>query len=269
MTGIQVEIGGQWFRLKESFDISIPMRFNEAQPATYGAPSATAQACEIGSFVGDVRRGGACNFETYTITPHCNGTHTECVGHITKERISLYSLLPEPFCPATLVSVKPKPARDTTDTYEPVLAPTDLVITKEILSKALDSMTDRFLKGLVIRTYPNEVMKRVRDYAEVFPPFFTLETMEYIRSRGVEHLVVDFPSVDRLFDEGKLRNHRIFWDIKPGVQTATKIPQRTITEMVYAKDDILDGVYFMFLSFPPFVADAAPSRVLLYSLSAD
>ena len=42
-----------------------------------------------GQFIGDTRMGGPCNFETYSITPHCNGTHTECVGHITNERVSI------------------------------------------------------------------------------------------------------------------------------------------------------------------------------------
>ena len=36
--------------------------------------------------------------------------------------------------------------------------------------------------------------------------------MEYIVSLGVKHLLVDIPSVDRLFDDGILSAHNIFWD---------------------------------------------------------
>ena len=35
--------------------------------------------------------------------------------------------------------------------------------------------------------------------------------MNYIVELGVKHLLVDFPSVDRLLDEGRLTCHNIFW----------------------------------------------------------
>ncbi|HNB56593.1 MAG TPA: cyclase family protein, partial [bacterium] len=69
--------------LNSPLDISIPVYFDGLQPNTYGVPVASARAYEDGKFVGDVRRGGSCNFEEYRIVPHCNGTHTECVGHIS------------------------------------------------------------------------------------------------------------------------------------------------------------------------------------------
>src|SRR5260221_10710090 len=74
-------------------DISIPLRFDGPQPNAYGVEAATAKACEYGKLVGDTRRGGNCNFEQVALIPHCNGTHTECVGHITKERISVRECL--------------------------------------------------------------------------------------------------------------------------------------------------------------------------------
>ena len=64
-------------------DISIPIKFNGSQPNTYGVKIATSIAYQDGQFIGDTRKGGPCNFETYNFTPHCNGTHTECIGHIT------------------------------------------------------------------------------------------------------------------------------------------------------------------------------------------
>ena len=73
----------------EPIDISIPLRFNGPQPNAYGVEPASASACEYGSLVGDTRRGGRVNFERVSFVPHCNGTHTECVGHITNERISV------------------------------------------------------------------------------------------------------------------------------------------------------------------------------------
>jgi len=56
-------------------DLSIPINFNGEQPNTYGVDKAISTAYEDGKFIGDTRKGGPCNFETYSITPHCNGTH--------------------------------------------------------------------------------------------------------------------------------------------------------------------------------------------------
>ncbi|MEZ4849568.1 MAG: hypothetical protein R3B93_13310 [Bacteroidia bacterium] len=74
----------------QPIDISIPLIFNGLQPNTYGVPKAKAKAFEGEGFIGDVRRGGSCNFEELQFIPHCNGTHTECVGHISEERISIH-----------------------------------------------------------------------------------------------------------------------------------------------------------------------------------
>ena len=81
------------FDTKQVKDISIPLVFNGEQPNLYGVEKAEAVAHQDGGFVGDTRLGGACNFEKLTLTPHCNGTHTECVGHITLNRLSVQQQL--------------------------------------------------------------------------------------------------------------------------------------------------------------------------------
>ena len=88
---IWIEIDGAQYQVgDQGHSIAIPLQFDGPQPNTYGVAAATSKAYEQGGWVGDVRRGGSCNFETYTFTPHCNGTHTECVGHIAAERISVH-----------------------------------------------------------------------------------------------------------------------------------------------------------------------------------
>src|ERR1041384_7169391 len=101
---ISIQIAGRAFEVddEEPIDISIPLRFNGPQPNAYGVAVASGDACESGDLVGDTRRGGSCNFEQYTLIPHCNGTHTECVGHITNERISVRDCLRDVFIPAVL-----------------------------------------------------------------------------------------------------------------------------------------------------------------------
>ena len=98
-----------------AIDISIPLRFDGPQPSAFGVEPASSAACESGELVGDTRRGGSCNFERVTIIPHCNGTHTECVGHITDERIFVRDCLIDVFIPALLVSVSAEAARTRRD----------------------------------------------------------------------------------------------------------------------------------------------------------
>ena len=115
-------------------DISIPINFNGDQPNTYGVDRAMSRPYQDGRFIGDTRKGGPCNFETYSFTPHCNGTHTECIGHITNERIDVLTSLEEEMIPATLISITPK---SSDESYIPNLNTDDLVITKEDLESQL------------------------------------------------------------------------------------------------------------------------------------
>ncbi|WNJ16182.1 cyclase family protein [Pontibacter sp. G13] len=250
-------------------DISIPLIFNGPQPNTYGVPQAVSEAFEGGGFVGDVRRGGSCNFETYQFTPHCNGTHTECIGHIAEARIPVHSSLGPSFIPSTLITVNPTPAEASRDSYDPPLAPQDMVIDVASLQEALPNGHPEFLEALVIRTTPNDPSKRSRDYMKTPPPFFSWEAMKLIRSWNVTHLLVDMPSVDRLFDEGKLSIHHIFWGVPQGSNNVSESDgiDRTITEMIYVADDIEDGRYLLDLQIAPFVSDAAPSRPRLFRLT--
>ncbi len=71
-------------------------------------------------------------------------------------------------------------------------------------------------RALVIRTLPNEPGKRTRDYTDMTPPYLTREAAQCIVERGIEHLVVDLPSIDRTHDEGRLTAHRLFFGLPPG-----------------------------------------------------
>jgi arylformamidase len=98
-------------------DISIPLIFDGDQPNIYDVDNASAKTFESDQFVGDTRRGGSCNFEEYKLITHCNGTHTECVGHISYERISIHNTLKDMFIPSTLITMNPEKAFDTKENY--------------------------------------------------------------------------------------------------------------------------------------------------------
>jgi len=261
----EVEIENKKYNVdfSKGIDISIPLKFNGDQPNTYGVDKAMAKPYQDGNFIGDTRKGGSCNFETYSFTPHCNGTHTESIGHITDERISILFSLKVEMIPSILISVTPK---STTENYKPELNSDDIVITKEDLELQLKDINSEFLKGLIVRTLPNPESKKSRDYMKENPSFFSIEAMEYIVSLGVQHLLVDTPSVDRLLDEGHLSAHNIFWETK-GKEVNPNTKNKTITEMIFASENIKDGSYLLNLQIPAFVSDAAPSRPILYKVN--
>ena len=245
------------FDPNEPLDISIPLRFDGPQPNAYGVEPAASQACQYGELVGDTRRGGSCNFEQITLIPHCNGTHTECVGHITNQRISVRDCLIDAFMPAILVSIAPEANGDD-----------DLLITRSRLEQALAGKNSCVPSSLIVRTLPNNESKLTRLYnSENIPPYFASQAMELIVELGFTHLLVDLPSIDRLFDDGKLANHRIFWNIEPGsfdVTAATRM-NSTITELICVPESVVDGDYLLNLQIAPFEADAAPSRPMLFA----
>lgn len=243
--------------LASPLDISIPVRFDGgSRLRAFGAPSATAFPYKAGDFVGDVKAGGSCNCGVYSFSPHLHGTHTECVGHITGQNFSVHGVIRDSVMPATVVSIVPEQKDG------------DLLITRAALEAALAKQDPDFFHALVLRTIPNGEEKKTRDYGASMPPYFTADAMRYIVERGVQHLLVDMPSVDRLDDGGKLAAHRIFWGVEPGVTTVSEPSPKTITELIYVPDAVKDGAYMLNLQVAAFEADAAPSRPLLYECRA-
>jgi arylformamidase len=268
----EFRLGGLKVHLEDPIDISISLKFGGPQPNAYGVPPATSEAVCSGDLVGDTRRGGSCNFEQYSLIPHCNGTHTECVGHITNERISVPDCLRDSFVPSLLLTIEPNSASNSEESYSVKIKPTDRLITRDALEKARNAIGDVAIlpEALIVRTLPNTEAKLSQKYGDEVPPYFTTEAMEFIVENGFRHLVVDLPSIDRLYDEGKLSNHRRFWSVEPGsfeVGTHTKV-NNTITELAYVPDGVADGLYVMNLQIAPFQSDAAPSRPLLFRLDA-
>lgn len=254
--------------LLRPIDISIALDFGGQQPSCYGASPANAEALRMENFVGDVREGGSCNCETYQLTPHCNGTHTECVGHITLQRLSVRDMITDAFVPSTLVSIAPTAASESRESYSPPKERADQMITREAIERVLKSADRSFLKGLVIRTLPSTGAKRARNYARQPAPFFSLEAMQYIVEKNVRHLVVDVPSVDRASDEGKLSCHHIYWEMAHGTHAnyPPSAAGKSITELAFIPENVADGRYMLNLQIAPFAADAAPSRPLLFPI---
>jgi kynurenine formamidase len=272
--GLSVDIAGKTYRVDSGApkSLAIPLRFNGPQPNFFGAPRAQVNPLQGDGFIGDMRQGGSCNVAEIRMVPHCNGTHTESVGHIVHAEHAVFESLTQSLMPAVVISVTPVPDSDSDDAGRPALERGDARITRDALEKELSGYLQDELTALIVRTLPNDMAKKTIEYGDRHrPPYFSAAAMRYIVERGTQHLLVDMPSIDKMHDEGKLENHHIFWNVPQGTQEATPDTHvtNTVTEMIFVDDAIGDGLYLLNLQLPAFHSDAAPCRPLVYALNPE
>ncbi|TDS19117.1 kynurenine formamidase [Maribacter caenipelagi] len=232
--------------LSKPLDISIPITSKKENVNAWYIDAPKIEPHREKDFVGSIPAGASTNFNDIWFNPHAHGTHTECVGHISSAHQSINQNLHQFFFLAELITVTPSEEKE------------DLVITKKQLQNAIGEITP---KALVIRTLPNSESKRNRQYSHTNPPYLLEDAMTYIKEFGVEHLLVDLPSVDKEKDDGKLLAHKAFWNFNGNVRLGA-----TITEFIYVPNAIVDGSYFLNLQVAPFENDASPSRPVLYKI---
>lgn len=237
----------RYVETKEGIDISIPMGGKNADAKAWYVESTVIEPVRANGFIGSIEEGGSVNFRNIFFNPHGNGTHTECLGHITKEVYSINQHMKDFVMEAILISIVPKEIENG-----------DFVITPVLLQEALG---DNLSKALVIRTIPNLSSKKFNDYSSTNPPYMEVECIHVLNKMGVEHLLLDLPSVDRESDEGVLAMHHAFWQVPENPQF-----HKTITELIYVPDDVMDGKYLLSLQVAPFENDASPSRPVLYPI---
>jgi arylformamidase len=267
----RISLGGRevWVDLSQPVDLAVALDFSGPQPRHFSAPPATAQPLEVGAFSGAVTHGASCNCDVITLIPHCNGTHTECVGHLTRETVTAFRVVPAGLIAAILVSVAPESAGAAREGSEPAPLAHDRLITRRSLERSWGRAPFE-PRALIIRTLPNPPEKRTRDYSGHTPPYLSREAAELLVEHGILHLIVDLPSIDRVHDEGRLSAHRVFFGLPPGATAlaAATRPDATITELAYVPESLADGAYLLELQVPALGGDAVPSRPLLYRLGS-
>lgn len=229
-------------------DISIPLKASDDCVNAWYVSPMKLEPVRTETWIGDVNEGGSVNFRNVTFNPHGNGTHTECVGHISKEFITINASLKRFFFVAELVTILPIQ-----------LDNGDFVITKKQMQDVLES--NKHVEAIVIRTLGNSPSKLSHHYSNTNPPYVLKECIQYFNEIGIQHLLIDMPSIDREMDEGKLEAHHAFWDYPNKTQS-----QKTITEMIYVPNEIMDGTYILNLQIAPFENDASPSKPVLYQV---
>jgi kynurenine formamidase len=245
--------------LSKPIDISIPLSNTDANPIAWYIEKPEIEPVKFGDWVGKVSEGSSTNFNNIFFNPHGHGTHTECLGHITREFYSINQCLKQFFFTAELISIAPEKIND------------DLVITKVQIEEAFKRNTLTALSGtkeaIVIRTFPNLEQKKHINYSKTNPPYLSEQAATFLREIEIQHLLIDLPSVDREEDEGKLVAHKAFWNVKDVNQLNDDARiNSTITEMIFVENEIQDGSYILNLQIASFENDASPSKPILFMI---
>lgn len=250
--GVQttLHIAGRAYQVRwaSPHDLSIRLRFDATGPNCFYAPWPEAGPVVAGDFIGSTAQGGPVNFLNLRINPHGNGTHTECVGHIAREPYQLPDALQRYHFTARLISLYPQR-----------LDNGDRVLTRAQLAELL--LPGETL-AVVVRTLPNDDRKLTANYSGANPPYLTEEAAVLLADYGVEHLLLDLPSVDREDDGGALAAHRAYWRYPRLTRT-----RATITELIYVPKEVADGLYLLNLQTASLAIDASPSKPVLFPLS--
>lgn len=225
-------------------DISIPFRDDPKATSAWYVGPISIEPVVMGNWIGAVAAGSAVNFRNVRLNPHGNGTHTECIGHITKEVFSVNKALKKWWFNCVLITINPETIKG------------DKVITAEQIKEALAGGCE---EAVVIRTLPNSDEKRFTNYSNTNPTYMEAGAADWLRQQGVLHLLIDLPSVDREEDGGELAAHKAFWNFHEAPRM-----DATITELVYVPSFVIDGKYLLNLQVAPIENDASPSRPVLY-----
>ncbi len=246
-----IDYHGQRYQinLNRPIDISIPLQDKGQQVKAWYAPEFAIEPVVADGFIGDIAQGGSINFKNLIINPHGNGTHTECVAHISDLDWSINDCLKRFFFLAKLVSIRPEKQTNG-----------DKLVTAQQLMSCIGKGE---AEALVLRTKPNDPRKQQRDYSGKNPAYLDHKGVLHLVKCGIEHLLLDLPSVDREEDGAKFLAHKAFWNYPKNTRM-----QATITEMIYVPSEVKDGLYFVDLNIISLVSDASPSKPVLYKIEA-
>lgn len=222
--------------------IAIPLNHTRPQPNAFYAPLYEAAPHKVGDWIGDTRHGASVNFFNLRINPHGNGTHTECVGHISNERHSVHRALGPGIWLAQLISAYP--------------------VLHESGDRVIEDLEwEDGMDAIIIRSMPNHPEKMSMHYGGTNPPYLNAGIAQRMADNEIRHLLLDLPSVDREEDKGRLAAHKAFWQYPESPRL-----NATVTEMIYVDNVIPDGIYLLEIQLPAIDLDAAPSRPILYPL---
>ncbi len=243
---IQLNHQGHTYSADLSQGIDLSSRYGQKarEPKAWGVPDVSILPFEGEGWVGEVAQGAPVNFFNVQLNPHGNGTHTESIGHIRADRLSINAALKVHHFLARLVRMESEELRS------------NRVITKAAF---LQKQVPLDVPALILDV---DHFSPDHDFTGSNAPYFEPALLTYLADKGVKHFLTNLPSVDREEDGGALAAHKAFWDFADMQREGA-----TITELLYVPPRVKEGLYLLNLQVAPIENDASPSRVVVFPLS--
>jgi arylformamidase len=233
--------------LNKPLDISILLKNGKENPNCYYANDVKFTTIRSGNFIGSVEEGGSVNYQEVLITPHGNGTHTECYGHLSaKHEATINQTLQNFHHLAEVMTLNVQEL----DNGDRIVSYSEFVNKRKFETEAV-----------IIRTIPNKTSKKTLNYSGSNPPYIDFKIAELLFKTNVKHLLIDLPSLDKEVDGGMLLAHKAFWGLPDSIRK-----ECTVTELIYVDNKVLDGLYLLNLQVLNMEIDASPSRPILFKL---
>ena len=238
-----------WSAAGPPVDLSVPINPINGLPRAWYKGPATAEPVRSHGWIGSVAEGGAVNFRDITFNPHAHGTHTETREHIHDAFQPIDARARSgklPFIlPAFLLNCFPESRGD------------DWVVPIDALKAHEPALNTLRPLAMVLRCSTGDVL---RDWSDSNPPYLQVGFAEHLCRLGIEHLLLDLPSVDKEVDGGELRAHNAFF----GPATHPR-SNATISELLCVPEGVQEGPGLLAMQVAPFVNDAAPSRPVWFA----
>lgn len=235
-----------WHASGQPTDLSIPIDPHTGLPRAWYRGAAQAIPVRADGWVGSVADGGSVNFRDITFNPHAHGTHTETREHIHDAFQPIDALARSgqlPFLqPAILFDATPQPQGE------------DWVVE---MREALPSTLRKWRPSAVILRCTEG--PSLMDWSNTNPPYLADGFAEVLVQHGVQHLLLDLPSVDKEVDSGILRAHHAFFGPSDNPRVGC-----SISELLCVPKSLGEGPGLLAMQVAPFVNDAAPSRPLWF-----
>ncbi|MHA2250414.1 MAG: cyclase family protein [Candidatus Kariarchaeaceae archaeon] len=252
MLQLQIIVDNDCFDLLDPISVSREILIEPEVKTSnaFSLPKFKEEVFELNGFIGDIDQGGSCNVGIHTFCPH-GFTHIETAAHITNEGLPINKIPVTHF--SGLVYLMDLSYLESEkigwDDIKPKINDCKLPITM-----------------LAIKT-KNSLISQFYDFSGSNPifldPIAAKKIVENIPK--LTALILDFPSIDKEDDGGKLFAHKNYFGMSHQENQIQNDPYRVLVELAYFSD-LKEGYYYCSMTPPKIQTNAVITDIILYRM---